>query len=78
MFTVVAGVTTYAVVDTTTSTTLSTGNAYTSGGAIQFDGMQVEGTGQPVNGDVFTVAPSMSQSVFKTLADAAAALRGDT
>lgn len=78
VFTVAAGVATYAVVDTTTSATLSTGNPYTSGGAIQFDGMQVEVTGQPASGDVFTVAPSTSQSVFKTLADAAAALRADT
>ncbi len=68
-FTVAAGVTTFDVVDTTTAATLSTGNPYTSGGTISFDGLQFEIQGVPANGDQFTVAPSTHQSLFKTLAD---------
>ena len=68
-FTVAAGVTTFDVVDTTTSTTLSTGNAYTPGNAVAFDGLQFDIQGAPSNGDQFTVVPSSSQSVFKTVND---------
>ena len=68
-FTVAAGATTYDVVDTTTATTLSTGNPYTSGNAITFDGLQFDIQGSPANGDRFTVAPSTNQSLFKTLSD---------
>lgn len=68
-FTVAAGVTTYDIVDTTTSTTLSAGNAYASGQAISFDGMQFNVTGNPANGDAFSVAPSSNQSIFTTLKD---------
>ena len=73
-FTVAAGVTTYDVVDTTTSTVVSSGNAYTSGGAITVAGMQVTISGPPANGDRFTLAPSTSQSVFKTISDLIATL----
>lgn len=68
-FSVSGSTTTYDVVDTTTSTTLSTGNAYTSGSAIAFDGMQLDIQGIPVNGDRFTITPSSNQSLFKTLND---------
>lgn len=77
-FTVAAGVTTYAVLDTTTGTTLSTGNPYTPGASIAFGGMQVDVKGDPANGDAFDVAPSTRQSVFTTLADAVAALNAGT
>ena len=66
-FSVAAGVTSYAVVNTTTSTTLSTGNAYTSGNAIAFAGIQVNLQGVPSAGDTFDVAPSTNQDIFKTL-----------
>jgi flagellar hook-associated protein 3 FlgL len=66
-FNVAGGVTTYDVTDTTTGNPLSTGNAYTSGQAITFDGLQFDISGAPANGDAFTVAPSASQSVFTTL-----------
>jgi flagellar hook-associated protein 3 FlgL len=69
VFSVAGGVTTYDVVDTTTSTTLSAGNAYTSGQAITFDGIQLDIKGSPANGDSFTVQPSTGQSVFTTLND---------
>lgn len=49
----------YSVVNTTTGATLSTGNAYVSGGAIEFDGLRVVlangQPGSPVTGDRFTV-----------------------
>lgn len=68
-FSVSGGTTTYDVVDTTTSTTLSAGNAYTSGSAITVDGMQFDIQGSPANGDRFTITPSSNQSLFKTLRD---------
>jgi flagellar hook-associated protein 3 FlgL len=50
----------YSVRNTTTGATLSTGNAYVSGGAIEFDGLRVVlSNGQPGSpsvGDRFTVA----------------------
>jgi flagellar hook-associated protein 3 FlgL len=66
-FTVSGGATTYNVVDTTTSTTVSSGNSYTSGQAITFAGMQFDISGAPANGDTFTVTPSSKQSIFTTL-----------
>ncbi len=73
-FSVSAGVTTYSVVDTTTSTTVVASTAYTSGQPITFDGMQFIVTGTPANGDQFTVTPSTNESVFKTVSDLIAAL----
>lgn len=73
-FSVVAGVTTYQVDNLTTGTTLSTGNAYTPGMTITVDGMQVDLRGDPADGDRFTLTPSTTQSVFKTLEDAISAL----
>ena len=73
-FSVAAGVTSYDVVDTTTGTTLSSGNPYTSGDSILFDGVQFEISGSPANGDTFSVAPSSNQSLFRTLEDFIAAL----
>lgn len=68
-YSVTGSATTYDVVDTTTSTTLSAGNAYTSGNGITVDGMQFDIKGSPANGDQFTIAPSSNQSLFKTLND---------
>ncbi len=73
-FSVAAGVTTYSIVNTTTATTLSSGNAYVSGQAITFDGMQFDVSGAPSNGDQFTVAPSGNQSIFTTLTNLITAL----
>lgn len=66
-----AGTTTYDVTDLTAGTTLSTGNAYTSGQAIAFDGLQFEIQGVPANGDAFAVQPSSKRSLFATLTDLA-------
>ncbi len=68
-FTVAAGVTSYDVLDATSGATLSSGNAYTSGQAITFDGLQLEIAGTPANGDSFSVTPSTNQSVFTTVKD---------
>ncbi len=68
-FSVVAGVTTFDVTNTTTATTISSGNAYVSGQAISFDGMQIDVKGTPANGDAFTVAPSSNEGIFKTLSN---------
>ncbi|MES2934460.1 MAG: flagellar hook-associated protein FlgL, partial [Pseudomonadota bacterium] len=69
-FSVVAGVTTYDIVDTTVGLpALSTGNAYVSGQSINFGGIQFDVSGAPANGDSFTVQPSTNQSIFETLDD---------
>ncbi|MEO8976289.1 MAG: flagellar hook-associated protein FlgL, partial [Casimicrobiaceae bacterium] len=73
-FNVVGGVTTYAVVDTTLATTVSSGNPYASGNAITVGGMQFTSTGAPVAGDSIVVAPAARQSVFDTLANLVNAL----
>lgn len=70
-FSVAAGATTYSVTDTTKGVVLSAGNAYTTGNAITFDGMQVDIQGAPADGDQFTITPSVNQSLFKTLDDVA-------
>jgi flagellar hook-associated protein 3 FlgL len=61
--------TTYDVVDTTTASVVSAANAYTSGSAITVAGMQVSISGAAAGGDQFTLTPSASQSVFKTISD---------
>lgn len=66
-FDVTGGVTTYEITDTTSNTVLSSGNPYTSGQAIAFDGMQFEVSGAPASGDSVAIAPSTSQSVFDTI-----------
>lgn len=73
-FVVVGGVTTYDVVNVTTSTTVSTGNAYTPGNAIAVAGRQVTITGAPANADAVSLAPSGMQSIFDALGALAQAL----
>ncbi|PLZ00660.1 flagellar hook protein FlgE [Burkholderia sp. WAC0059] len=58
-FQVTGGTTTYSVVDSTTGTTLSSGNAYTAGDAIDLgDGETVTLSGTPADGDSATIAPT--------------------
>lgn len=67
----------YSVVRTNadaTTTVVASGN-YASPAAIQFDGVRVNITGSPANGDTFTLQPAGSQSVFDSLAQAIDALR---
>lgn len=68
-FTVTAGVTTYDIVDGAFNT-LVPGAAYQSGQPIVIPGAgaSVTLTGDPASGDSFTLKPSTSQSIFKTLA----------
>lgn len=73
-FSVAAGVTTYDIVNTTTGTTLSTGNSFTNNNTISFDGLQFSITGDPADGDTFTVSPSTNQSIFRTIGDLISAL----
>lgn len=68
-FSVAGGVTTYSVTNTTTATVVSSGNPYTSGQAIGFDGMQFVISGTPASGDQFNVTPSNTENVFKTISD---------
>lgn len=54
---------------------------YTSGSAIQFDGVSVTLSGTPAAGDSFSVAPSSSQDLFsgiQDLIDAVSGAGGDT
>lgn len=73
-FGVAAGITTYSVTDTTTGAVLSAGNPYVSGQTISFDGVQLDITGAPANGDAFTVSPSRNESIFQTISDLIAVL----
>jgi flagellar hook-associated protein 3 FlgL len=66
--------TSYQIVDNTTGTTVVANGAYTSGNAIQFQGVQVTVTGTPAAGDSFSVAPSGNQSMFTSLTNLATAL----
>ena len=74
-FNVSGGVTTYDVIDVTTASTVSSGNAYTSGGTITVAGMQVAVTGAPASGDTFALAPSGAQSIFATVQNLIATLK---
>jgi flagellar hook-associated protein 3 FlgL len=74
-FAVAAGTTTYDVVDLTTATTVSGGNAFAPGAAITVAGMQVTIKGNPAAGDQFTLEPSPRKSVFATVQDLIATLR---
>jgi flagellar hook-associated protein 3 FlgL len=48
------------------STVVASG-AYTDGGAIAFNGIQVSVTGSPAAGDTFTVAPAATESIFTSI-----------
>ena len=61
--------TTFDVTDTTTGATVSTGNPYTSGQSISFDGMNFSIEGTPATGDKFALAPSTNESLFQTLSN---------
>lgn len=75
-FTVSGNVTTYDVIDNTTSTTVVSNAPFVSEGPITVAGMQFAIEGAPRNGDSFTVQPSSNVSVFSTLAALRTALRG--
>jgi flagellar hook-associated protein 3 FlgL len=58
---------TYDINDVTTGLPVTTGNAYVSGQAISFNGIQIEIKGAPAINDKYDVAPSKNQSIFDTL-----------
>ena len=78
-FSVAAGVTTYGVTNTTPGALVpvpvAAGTPYVSGQIISFDGLQLDVTGAPASGDVFTVAPSTNESIFTTISNLITALR---
>lgn len=74
-FSVSGANTTYNVVDTNTGTTVVANAAYTSGTAIQVDGMSFSVSGAPANGDTFKIQPSSnSLSVFSAIDNAVKSL----
>jgi flagellar hook-associated protein 3 FlgL len=82
-FRVVGGATTYTVTDVTNpaapvAVAGQTNVAYTSGNAINFNGIQVQISGIPANGDVFSVSPSTNQGIFSTLASVINTLRSSS
>lgn len=78
--------TTYTVTDTKTGKVLplensiinkegeNLGSPYVSGEAIILPGMEFNIIGNPMPGDMYTIAPSTNEGVFKTLSDLIAAL----
>ena len=77
-FQVVAGVTTYSVTDTTTSTTIATAQPYVDGKAINFDGLSFTAHGVPTNGDAVQIAPSTRTDLFKILDSAISSINNPT
>lgn len=65
---------TYDINDVTTGLPVSAGNAYVSGQAISFKGIQFEIKGTPAINDKFDVTPSKNQSIFDTLTKLVATL----
>lgn len=66
-FTVVGGVTTYSVLQDGAPTAMA-GLPYTSGRAIEVDGLSATVTGQPADGDRFDMAPSTTDlNIFSVL-----------
>lgn len=76
-FSVSGATTTYDVIDNSTGTTVATAQPYTSGNAIALgtSGASVAITGNPANGDSFSVKPSTNESVFTTLNNLITALQ---
>jgi len=75
-FNVVAGVTTYDVVNTTTAATVATAQPYVDGQSIAFDGLSFTSHGLPANGDTLQIAPSTRSDLFKVLDNAIAGIKG--
>jgi flagellar hook-associated protein 3 FlgL len=66
-FSVAGGVTTYSVLQDGVPTAIA-GQPYTSGHAIEFDGMSMTVSGQPADGDQFDTTPSTADlNIFNAL-----------
>ena len=59
VFHVAGSTTTYDLVDRTSGTTLSSGNAYVDGATIAQNGWNLSFSGVPADGDTFTVGPNV-------------------
>lgn len=69
--------TTFDVVNTTTATTILTGQPYVSGQSISFNGSEVAVSGDPQTGDQYLVNASRRQDIFATLQNFINALNVD-
>ncbi len=58
---------TFDITDTTTGTTVLTNGSYTENQGIVFAGMNISISGNPANGDSFSVNPSQNQDLFQTV-----------
>ncbi len=65
---------TYGVTGATSGVVVAAGTAFSSGGTIQFNGIQTGITGTPVAGDTFTLQPSTTQDMFSTVKNLVTAL----
>lgn len=59
--------TSWEVTDSATPPDIVASGPYVSGGAIEFNGIRVSVSGEPVPGDTFTVAEARSEDIFTTL-----------
>jgi flagellar hook-associated protein 3 FlgL len=75
-FSVVAGVTTYSVLNNTTALPVGVPQPYVDGQNIQFDGLSFTAHGTPANGDTVQIAPSTRTDLFKVLDTAIAGIKG--
>lgn len=57
----------FSVVDDVSGATVLGPATYTEGASITFDGIQLEISGAPADGDTFTVTPSSEQDLFTTI-----------
>lgn len=73
-FSVSGSTTTYSVSDTTSGTTLVSGQPWQAGQSISFDGISFTARGAPANGDSLDVKPSQRTDIFATLARTADAI----
>ena len=74
-FNVTGNSTTFDVVDSTSNTSVQTGQPYTPGQAITFDGMSLVANGTPANGDSLQITPSVKTDLFAVLDQAIAGVR---
>ncbi len=68
---------TYSVFNNTTgsATPVAGPTAYNDGNVIAFNGIEVEISGDPVDGDIFTVNASRNQDIFTSLSDLVSSLQ---
>ncbi len=69
---------TYGVTGVASGVVVPPGTAYIEGGAISFNGANVNIAGTPANGDTFTIAPSGNQDMFSTVQSVVNALESGT